>query len=216
MRNNISHIVWDWNGTLLDDVDICIGILNEMLARSGRAGITKEKYLRIFGFPIRDYYLRAGLTFEELSFEELAEIYIKKYGAASAKAPLTRGAESVLGEIEALGISQSVISASERTILRSQIEERGISRYFSDILGLGDNYADGKTDIAVSWMKNTGQSPENVLFVGDTLHDLEVASHMGCRVLLICGGHQSRERLTERCGDVGEDISCVVRRVTGR
>ena len=56
-------IFYDFNGTLLDDTDICVEILNKMLDKRGYKHITKEKYRDIFSFPIKEYYEKAGFDF---------------------------------------------------------------------------------------------------------------------------------------------------------
>lgn len=210
LEHAVDHIVWDWNGTLLDDVDICINILNEMLSERGYSGVTKTRYLDIFGFPIKEYYVKAGFDFSKASFEELAEVYIVKYRKASRLAPLVSGSKDVLSEINIKGIPQSVISASEKSLLLSQIEERGISSFFVDVDGLSDNLATSKKEIGLRWIRETDIDPSRVLLIGDTLHDLEVAHAMGCRSLLVACGHQSRKRLCKRCDNVVNDMRGVL------
>lgn len=51
MFKNIKHIIWDWNGTLFDDVDICVDNINWLLKKYNLPEITKEKYREIFTFP---------------------------------------------------------------------------------------------------------------------------------------------------------------------
>ena len=71
-------ILWDWNGTLLDDVDLCVDALNRLLAGFGYPQrYDHERYRAIFGFPIEEYYVRAGFDFTKHSFAELAEKYME-------------------------------------------------------------------------------------------------------------------------------------------
>ena len=58
--NARPHIVWDWNGTLLDDVDAGIGALNRMLADRGLPAITRDFYRARFRFPVRPLYFEIG------------------------------------------------------------------------------------------------------------------------------------------------------------
>ena len=81
-------ILWDWNGTLLDDVDLCVDALNRLLAEFGYPQrYDHERYRAIFGFPIEEYYVRAGFDFTKHSFAELAEKYMEDYVPASAACP---------------------------------------------------------------------------------------------------------------------------------
>ena len=93
----LQLVLWDWNGTLLDDVTLCVDALNRLLARHGYARqYDLDGYRKIFGFPIRDYYLRAGFDFDRHSFDALAQSYMQDYVPASAACPLMPGAEQTL------------------------------------------------------------------------------------------------------------------------
>ena len=60
---------------------------------------------------------------------------------------------------------------------------------------MSDDLGGGKAGLAAGYMRRKGIDPEEALFVGDTVHDFEVAQSIGCRCVLIAGGHQSVERL---------------------
>ena len=61
-----TDIVWDFNGTLLDDIRAGIDAVNEMLARRDLATIQSvEQYRELFCFPIIDYYAKLGFDFEK-------------------------------------------------------------------------------------------------------------------------------------------------------
>ena len=103
-------ILWDWNGTLLDDVDLCVDALNRLLAGFGYPQrYDHERYRAIFGFPIEEYYVRAGFDFTKHSFAELAEKYMEDYVPASAACPLADGAIDALEAFKAAGLRQVII-----------------------------------------------------------------------------------------------------------
>ena len=68
-----SHVIWDWNGTLLDDVWLCVDIINAMLGRRGVPALDRERYRRIFDFPVPIYYERAGFDFSRETFAAAAD-----------------------------------------------------------------------------------------------------------------------------------------------
>ena len=66
-------ILWDWNGTLLDDVELCVDALNRLLEKHAYPQrYDRDQYRAIFGFPIEEYYVRAGFDFSRHSFAMLA------------------------------------------------------------------------------------------------------------------------------------------------
>lgn len=200
-----ERVFWDWNGTLLDDVEICIESMNELLAEYGLPLIqSREQYHGIFGFPVKSYYERLGFDFSKTPFERTGMEFIEKYDRRQHRAGLAEGAREALERFKAAGLRQAVLSASERTALVRQIEERGAAEYFSDILGIGDRLAGGKAEIAREFFERSGADPSRSVIIGDTSHDYDVARSLGCACILVAGGHQSRESLealTKRAAD---------------
>ncbi len=91
-------ILWDWNGTLLDDVELCVDALNRLLEKHAYPQrYDRDQYRAIFGFPIEEYYVRAGFDFSRHSFAMLAEEYMDDYIPASAACPAGRGRDRSAG-----------------------------------------------------------------------------------------------------------------------
>lgn len=199
-------IIWDFNGTLLDDRDLCIHILNRMLAKRNIPCVSPETYLEIFGFPIIDYYKRAGLCFEEESFEDMAKEYIDQYHPASLSLPLCGGVFSALSAFEILHIPQVILSASRKDLLLEQLDSLGIKQYFQAVLGLENIYAQSKEAIARNWLATQQIASKDMLLIGDTGHDAHVASSLGCPCVLVASGHYSPRRLKSTGFPVLESI----------
>jgi phosphoglycolate phosphatase len=75
----ITHVVWDWNGTLLDDLDLSIETINSILEENKLKKINKEEYRKKFCFPIITYYDNVGLDISGNNFNELSKKYIERY-----------------------------------------------------------------------------------------------------------------------------------------
>jgi phosphoglycolate phosphatase len=158
-------------------------------------------------FPIKDYYINIGMDFEKESFEELAVRYMDIYQAASLNAPLRVGVKDFLINQKKKGRKQILLSAAERNNLLEQTNHFGITDLFDTILGLDDIMAVSKIKLATGWLKNTGADPKEIVLIGDTLHDFEVAGALGCDCILLSGGHNSRERLMATQAVVLDTIS---------
>lgn len=197
-NKHYSHLFWDWNGTLLDDVDWCIAQMNRMLAKRGIEPIAgRRQYGEIFDFPVIDYYKKAGFDLEAEPFEALAVEFIDLYHAKGSGPVLHPGAEKALAAVAEAGLCQVILSATDRENLSSQMKPFGIDKYFSEILGISDIYATGKVEIGLEYIR--GNSVPSGVLIGDTVHDFEVAQRMGLDCVLVACGHQSRRRL-EGCG----------------
>ena len=196
-----THIIWDWNGTLLDDVYLCMQTINTMLKKRDLPTLDSvEDYHKVFGFPVRDYYLRVGFDFDQEPFKDLAVEYIELYHGKTADALLFPDAEKILAGFQKDGIHQIILSASESRNLMLQMKPFGIEKYFDEILGISNIYAASKIDIGNDYIKRA--NPDKTVLIGDTVHDKEVADALGVDCILIANGHQSKEVLRSRGGIV--------------
>lgn len=192
-------MIWDWNGTILDDWKLCFDLENELLEERGMKTITKEWYLGHFSFPIKAYYRMMGYTFETESYEHVTEIFMERYNARYQTCALRSGVTAVLEKAKAKGIPQTLLSVTQQDDLIRQTERLGVAQYFTDILGQTDILGHSKIARAKAYMEANGIGPETALFIGDTDHDAEAAKTVGCKCVLLAGGHQSKAVLN-RCG----------------
>lgn len=198
-KNNYDLIIWDWNGTLLDDVFWCIKTMNQMLQKRGLPLLqTKERYHEVFCFPIRQYYANIGFNFEKESFENLAKEYISLHHSENSRhSQLHKKALCTVANIKLSGIAQIILSASQANNLQQQLEPFDIADYFDAVLGIEDIYANSKIDLAKTYLSQ--HRARRILCIGDTVHDYEVAQSLNADCLLIANGHQSKATLAD-CG----------------
>ena len=192
---NYKHIIWDWNGTLLNDVDFCRKIINRILNKNNLPELSLERYKEIFTFPVQDYYKAAGLDFQKISFEILGKDFMDKYESQKLTCSLHENVVEVLSAIHEKGIKQSVLSAYLHDNLVSILDHYNLTQYFDNIVGFDNIYAGSKTHLGLKLIEELGIDNNQVLFIGDTLHDADVAKAMGVNSILIANGHQSKEKL---------------------
>ena len=195
MLKNKEVIIWDWNGTLLDDVDYCVENMNVLLAKRNLSLIDKNIYRDIFTFPVINYYKKVGFDLEKEGFEKPAHEYIDLYFGNFHKTGLYPCAKDVLKYFQEKGYKQAMLSAMEHKSLEKTLEEKGILKYFDIVTGIGDHYGSSKVETGKKLVKELGTDPSNAVMIGDTLHDKEVADAMGVDIILLSSGHYSRERL---------------------
>jgi phosphoglycolate phosphatase len=205
--NHIKHIIWDWNGTLVDDAQRCVDIMNGIRGRRSMSLISIEDYRRLFDFPVVEYYRRIGFDLEEHPFETLSNEFISEYVESRKDLPLQPGALDALTFFREKNIPQCVLSATQSDALRKTLDEYQLTSFFKTILGLDHHYADGKAHLGDTWLEKNHIDKEHVLLIGDTLHDREVATKMGIHYILISKGHHSNKRLRERSSKVLDSLN---------
>lgn len=193
----VTHVIWDWNGTLFDDLGCCIDVANRLLSEFDLPTLDGvAAYHAVFKFPIIDYYADLGFdTSPTGNFERAAHRYIELYTAASKACGLHDGALDALASIKAAGLSQALISASKQSNLDAQRAPFALDRWLEGAYGIADIYAHSKQELVQTWMNDQHVSPSQVLMVGDSEHDFEIADALGAHCVLFSGGHHAREHL---------------------
>ncbi len=192
---DLEVAIWDFNGTLIDDVDPVVRSVNVQLAKRGLPLLTIERYREVFGFPVADYYRKIGLDPEVESMSELSTEFHDAYVPGLMDCPLHDGVVDVLERFKEQGVRQFVLSAMEEELLRLAVERLGIRGYFVGIYGLEHLKGDSKISRGRDLLEDFDIEPSTALLIGDTDHDVEVAETLNLSAALVACGHQSEERL---------------------
>ncbi len=193
-----THIIWDFNGTLLDDVDVAVAAVSDMLQSRGRGPMTRQWYREIMDMPIIRYYEKL-FDLSKVSFEQLSREFVDGYARHFSQARVMPGACRLIERFSAAGCRQVIISSFEQERLRAILRELGLAERFDTVLGAGNIRAESKIERATNWLRESGAQPDCVLVIGDLVHDWEMAQTLGARCVLLDRGHQSRGDLL-RCG----------------
>ena len=192
-----TYCIWDFNGTILDDVELGVYSVNLLMKNHEiPLVLNRERYRERFDFPIIDYYKELGFDFDKTPYELLAEEWVDIYMSNLFKAKLFPDLIKSLDFFKSRGVMQSILSASEKTMLKGQVEGLGISSYFEDVMGIDNIYGDSKLSIARRWRE--AHPDDKVIFVGDTTHDIETARELSADCYIVCAGHQCKSRF-ESC-----------------
>ncbi len=191
----MQSIIWDWNGTLLNDLDFCISTINILLKKRELQQLTHDSYKEVFSFPVKDYYEAIGFDFSKEDFSIPAREFIDIYDAGVKNCSLHKSAIDILSHFQKKGVKQFVLSAMKQTMLEQTLQQQGIFGYFEGIAGLNDHYAVSKIERGKQLIEQFDINKTKATIIGDTLHDWEVAQQLGLDCILIADGHQSKERL---------------------
>lgn len=194
MTKNIKMVIFDWNGTLIDDVWLSVNSVNAVLEKRMLKPITTEFYKEHFRFPVTEFYQEIGLDITK-ELDRVTREFGEHYIASLDKLKLFRDIIPILEELKKEGIDTGIFSAMEHDMLNHHVEIMRISKYFRFIEGIEDVYAGGKVHLGKKILEKSGYSKDEILFVGDTCHDYETAQAIGCNAALISRGHNSAEKL---------------------
>lgn len=189
------HVIWDWNGTLVDDFWLSHSIVNSYLSDLGLAEITPEQYKDSFAHPIKDFYIKLGLVLDQQRFVELSEHFLSNYQRGFSNCKLHIQAGDFIASLRARGITQSLLSAHPHELLMDNLATIGMENAFDQIVGLDNRLGDSKLSRGKMLIEQLPYSTSEIVMIGDTDHDHFVASGLGIDCVLISNGYQSQERL---------------------
>ncbi len=191
----MNSIIWDWNGTLLNDLDICISCINNLLKNRNLPLLNRNGYKEVFSFPVKDYYAAIGFDFGKEDFSIPAFEFIGLYEKEIKNCDLHPETKNVLQFFQKKGARQFVLSAMHQDMLVETLQHNGILNYFEGVAGLGDIFAVSKIERGQQLIDEFRIEKNKALIIGDTIHDFEVARELGVHCILVADGHQSEERL---------------------
>lgn len=190
-----KHIIWDFNGTLLNDAQLSVDCDNHVFDELKLPRITIEDYRAHMTMPVRDFYTALGIDLNVYKYETIARIWLDMFNRNAVSCGLVPGALESIDRLKAQGYTQSILSASYEPDLRKQCDGLELSSRMMVINGLSDESARKKTDIGRAQMKALGLEGEDVVLVGDMLADAELARALGAHCVLVPWGHNAAWRL---------------------
>ena len=193
-----THVIWDWNGTLLDDIDMCVSVISSLLEKHGYPSISVEEYRKVFRFPVKEYYLDIGFEFNKVPFAVVAMEFINAYKAREHECGLYDGVADVLARLNEKGLKHSVLSAAHESDLKRLLHTHNLTEHFLHIYGISDHFAASKAARGKQLIEAMQVPRAEIVMIGDTDHDIEVANEMGIDILLFGDGHQCPTRLIKQ------------------
>ena len=199
-----KHVIWDWNGTILNDLDHTVDTLNHVLKSAEMEPKSIEFYKKNVGFPVKNFYDELGFTYESRSFEDLCEDFVSYWMNGVDKCEPFDFVLNQIKDNHSSGRAQSILSASDQQSLDHLIDRFSLREYFANVFGVENKQAASKVARGIELVETAGFSKEESILVGDTLHDLEVGEEIGIDVVLVGYGHQCVTRLRKEHSKVIE------------
>ncbi|MFF1375686.1 HAD family hydrolase [Streptomyces sp. NPDC058308] len=198
-----AHIVWDWNGTLLHDIDAVIDATNASFAELGFEPITLERYRDLYCVPVPRFYERLmGRLPTDAEWQIMNAVFHKHYWTRADACALAEGASELLAARRADGHTQSLLSLAPHEHLVPIVRRHGIHEHFVRIDGRTDESHAGKAERMVRHLAALDEFDESgeldvarVVVIGDAVDDAVAAAHVGARAVLYTGGSHSRTSL---------------------
>ncbi len=189
-----KYIFWDWNGTLLDDAEAAWKAVNVMLETRKLPQISFQQYKEYIDVPIIRFYEKV-MDMSKEDMDAISKEFDSLWRENLRQCPIAEGGIEILEKAASMGIEQYIFSSSRNELMEPLLKNFSISGYFKIVLGAPDRYVGSKAERTKKYITDNSIPVNEILFVGDMLHDLEVADYVGADCVLIANGHQSRSAL---------------------
>ncbi|MEV6267230.1 HAD hydrolase-like protein [Kribbella sp. NPDC051936] len=205
----MRHVVWDWNGTLLNDNHAVLAAVNEVCAGFGRAELSWGEWQAAYARPMRlSYEQILRRTLDEAEWEQVDKLYHDRYDALLHTCELAARTHEVLRSCTASGRTQSLLSMWFHSRLTPTVEHYGLTTYFTRIDGLPGAVGGGsKADSLVRHLEAQQLDPADVVLIGDVVDDAEAAQAAGARCVLVTTGAMTPQALHSTGAPVAASIT---------
>ncbi len=205
----MAHLVWDWNGTLLDDLSLVVEATNASLALFGAGPTTADAHRREFRRPVSAYYADVlGRPVDEAEFGRLDRVFHEVYARGLPACALTADAA---GALAAWTDSQSLLSMWFHDELVPVVDRYGLRGYFARVDGLRATIGGGpKAPHLAAHLAALGRSGPECVLIGDSVDDAAAAEAVGAACVLYTGGFTDRDRLAATGHPVAETLTDAV------
>lgn len=191
--NRWSYVFWDWNGTIVDDLNYNYNIVNTLLLDRDLPPIRLEEYREKFCFPIRDFYRDIGFKCDDAEYALIAKKYEELYESQMSELRVFEDLLELMLFLHEIDVKQYIFSSANQITLNKQLA------FYPELVSLIDgiicqnnNLGIGKLDQAIKWKQEHPYVDwAKVLIIGDTYYESEIASRFGTSCILINSGHQS-------------------------
>jgi len=200
------HLVWDWNGTLLDDLPLVVAATNASIASYGVAPVTADEHRRDFVRPIATYYgMLLGRPVDDEEFAQLDKTFHTAYADGLPSCALTPDALTALHNWTG---TQSLLSMWFHHELVPAVQRYGLAGYFVRVDGLRASVGGGsKTPHLVAHLAGLGLTGPDTVLIGDSVDDAEAAAAVGARCVLYGGGFTDADKLRATGRPVARSLS---------
>lgn len=189
-----SAVIWDWNGTLLDDAPASLAAVNHIFSGMGIPRITESQYKEALDTPISKFYERF-LDLRKVDTDLLSKQFYDYLELHENEIGLQPGAKETLRRLNEEGTKQYILSAAWNDDILPLLEKYGVGEYIDGVFGACDREIGSKRERAVEMAAKYSFGGKTACLVGDTYHDFECAKAINADCLLISCGHQNVEKI---------------------
>jgi len=188
----IKNIIFDWSGTLSDDITPVYKAIMIVFEKFGVKKISLEEFRKEFELPYMNFFKKYNIGINK---EEADRVFREAFNPTESK-PFAQ-AKELLDFLHKKGTKMTILSSHPEKFLKNEVKDYGFQKYFMDVVGGVHN----KTEVINEIMKKNKFDPKETAYVGDMTHDIEAGKKAKIKIIAICWGYQTKEKLSKEKPD---------------
>jgi phosphoglycolate phosphatase len=189
------NLIFDWSGTLVDDMGPVIEATNAVLGKYGIAPYDREGFRRSFRLPYREFYAE---VLPDVALDELEAHFRPAFDGSESPVTVLPHAREKLEWARSRGLRMFVLTSMDADAFARQLEDFGMKGFFEETYaGVLD-----KRDVIDAIIDTHGLNKDETAFVGDMTHDVETAKHGGISSIAVLTGYHHAEVLAGARPDI--------------
>lgn len=189
-------IIFDFDGTLADTIDILLSITNRLSAEFGFKSATKEELAQLSNLTSWQILRYSGISI--FKFPLLIRKLKAELRSEIPNIQLFPGIKEVLIELKKLGFQLGIITSNSRENVLASLETNGLQGTFTFIYS---SSTFGKHKVINRWLKREHINAEEVVYVGDEIRDIDAAKKTGIKIIAVSWGFNSQSALAAQNPD---------------
>ena len=195
MAKRYELIVFDWDGTVMDSTAVIATSIQSACRDLGLPVPSDENARHVIGMGLAQALQHAVPDAPEHMYEPLADRYRHYFLAQDQSIPLFSGAQETIAELHEAGHALAVATGKSRKGLDRVMDSSGLRRYFLASRTADETFSKPHPAMLLELMEELGMQPEQVLMVGDTTHDLQMAINAGVDAVGVTHGAHPEDQL---------------------
>jgi phosphoglycolate phosphatase len=184
----VRAIIFDWSGVISDDFGAVYETNARVLKRLGAKSVTREEFREKFDPTYMDFFRTIGVLADEKTLDRM---FVEEFQKTAKRPHIFPFAKGTLMWIKKKGIKAAILSAHPERFLREEMQEYGLSGYFSVVVGS----ASDKSKHIGEVIRKLGVPKEEIVYAGDMTHDIDTGKKAGVITAAVLSGYHSRAKL---------------------
>jgi phosphoglycolate phosphatase len=195
-QNTYQALVFDWDGTLIDSIERIANSLQLAGEKVCGIKVSSSAARNVIGLGLQEAMTQLHPELGAEQITAICEAYKQHYlHESEIEAPLFHGVVDLLDNLRTRGYTLAIATGKSRTGLDHSLQTHNLAHYFSSTRCAGENRSKPHPEMLLGVLQDVGISAQQALMIGDSEHDMLMASNAKVKAIAVTHGVHKAEVL---------------------